>query len=410
MASNPSRTHPRTHRTHRVAQAAHTVEESCATVPEGSPHELDPDAALLQQHIRRVRSKSSMQKLDADQEAIVKDGINRELEKLALTLSVEPASITGSRQLAGSSIRQYASLFRGLELFLKRIGDFSSLLILNPNAPIRFCPSMSADSLLSYIDFKVLKCGEPLVVSRDFASDHSRIGPVFDYFTQRPMLASGSWSDPGCVNQLLSAISNLHLARYQNGPYTEPCADCITEYEAGNRSGCRFHVPNPCLFRKGSPRDFCHVKNRYTKATGTDLPDYQAQGNSPLLPHEIIDIRNFLLSRNSVNSLRMYVMLLFHTVLFLRAKSGVNFQFSDFLYGLVSVNRENDEVKSIGVKIKGKSDDSYKPMMIWRNDGVPELCLVRHLLLWIHISGNESGYLFCGTNGNPVQYGAFNAA
>jgi hypothetical protein len=279
---------------------------------------------------------------------------------------------------------------------------------LSPNAPWEYCPSISAYSLLAYFDYKVVEEGKEIVISRDIASDAFRVGPVRDVFTKQIILASGSWNDPGCVNQLLSTISTRHMAGFQNAGYTEPCAQCITEFESGQRQGSRFHLPIPRLFLNGSPRDYIHIKNRYHKVSEVDLPDYQPQGDSPLLPHEIIAIRTALLSRNLVSGLRQYVMLLFHTLLFLRSKSGINFQFSDFLYGLVSINRENEEVLSIGVKIKGKSDETFKALMIWRNDSVPELCLVRHLLLWIHISGIRSSYLFGLQDGaNPIKYGTW---
>lgn len=222
-------------------------------------------------------------------------------------------------------------------------------------------------------------------------------------------MSTGTWKDPGACNQLLSAISGLHLARKQNGIYSEPCAECITEYE-NHRCACRFHVGNPRIWRTGCPREVVNVKNRYQKVTKIDLPDYEPQGNSPLLPHELLELRSALLSKNSLDTMRLWTMILFHIRLFLRSAEGCAFKFDHFLQGLTSVNPISNLVNAIGVKIKGKSDDSFKPFMIWRNDKVPELCLVRQLLAWISlIRDQDSDYIFPdGSGSSHVDYNTFN--
>jgi integrase len=46
------------------------------------------------------------------------------------------------------------------------------------------------------------------------------------------------------------------------------------------------------------------------------------------------------------------------------------------------------------VRIQGKSDEEEVILCIWRDDDVPELCLVRALLAWVSLSGYQGGYLF----------------
>ena len=136
--------------------------------------------------------------------------------------------------------------------------------------------------------------------------------------------------------------------------------------------------------------------------------DYVPQGNSALLPHELIEIRTALLSVNSIDNLGLWVMILFHVQLFLRASEGCNFRFEHFVQGLTSLNSQTRQVVALGVKVFGKCDDNPELLMIWRNEKVPELCLIRHLLAWIHLSGNTSGFMFPDHTGKgPIDYEFF---
>ena len=49
---------------------------------------------------------------------------------------------------------------------------------------------------------------------------------------------------------------------------------------------------------------------------------------------------------------------------------------------------------SMVFKVKGKSDKKPAHLILWRNDEFPELCPVRHLLVYVKISGFDSGFLF----------------
>jgi hypothetical protein len=252
---------------------------------------------LFVQDIRRPRLQIKMSPLSQSEEEYIKQQVARLLDQMQLSCAAHSCNLTGSRELAENTLKQYGFIFKSFKRFLQRIGDFPSLLILDENAPVEFCPSLSADSIIAYIDFKVLAEGIPLVIRPETASDPERVGPVVDIFTKLQLAATGSWRAPGSCNQFLSAISTLHSAHKQNGQYQEPCTQCIIQYS--ERSiGCRFHTDFARLWRTGCPRDLENVKNRYSKVTKTDIPDYIPQGNSPLLPHELIAVRNALLSRN----------------------------------------------------------------------------------------------------------------
>jgi hypothetical protein len=46
------------------------------------------------------------------------------------------------------------------------------------------------------------------------------------------------------------------------------------------------------------------------------------------------------------------------------------------------------------MKICGKSDDVPKDLIVWADKEYPEFCPIRHLLLYVKLSGLKSGYLF----------------
>jgi hypothetical protein len=227
-----------------------------------------------------------------------------------------------------------------------------------------------------------------------------------DVFTKRSVLSTATWRDPENCNQFLVAISRLHLSRHQSGPYREPCARCWEAYSAGRSGGCVFH-PERRLWRSGSPRELDNIKNRYERLARIDLPDYQPQGASGMLPHELIQLRTSLLTRNLRSGYRLWTMFLFHVVLMLRSKEGIEFRFEDFIPCMTTVSRSSGDLMTIGVRIKGKTDESFKYLIIHRNDEIPELCLVRHLLGWVYLSGKTTGYLFTDAKGLPFKYLTF---
>jgi hypothetical protein len=73
------------------------------------------------------------------------------------------------------------------------------------------------------------------------------------------------------------------------------------------------------------------------------------------------------------------------------------------------------------VKVKGKCDDKWKYLWIWADDDNPEFCPLRHLLVYIHLTGHRGGPLFPktaellqppadGVYNKPEDYGAFRVA
>jgi hypothetical protein len=78
---------------------------------------------------------------------------------------------------------------------------------------------------------------------------------------------------------------------------------------------------------------------------------------------------------------------------FLRSDELLDVEVHDFVRDLQIIKKEKG-VEALVMKICGKSDDIPKDLIIWADEEYPEFCPIRHLLLYVKLSGLKSGYLF----------------
>jgi integrase len=66
-------------------------------------------------------------------------------------------------------------------------------------------------------------------------------------------------------------------------------------------------------------------------------------------------------------------------------------------------------ITQLAVWIQGKTDQHKVVLLIHRRDDVPEFCLVRQILAWVHYSDYSSGPLFPSSKGSfePISYTTF---
>jgi hypothetical protein len=112
-----------------------------------------------------------------------------------------------------------------------------------------------------------------------------------------------------------------------------------------------------------------------------------------LSPQELVKIGRHLTSDNNLEKWCLWTKMLFACKLFLRSDEHAEFTDSDFVPQLTAYDAAN-QVTMLAVRVQGKSDDEEVILCIWRDDDVPELCLVRALLAWVALSGYTGGYLF----------------
>ena len=112
-----------------------------------------------------------------------------------------------------------------------------------------------------------------------------------------------------------------------------------------------------------------------------------------LSPQELIEIGRYLTTGTSIHRWGLWTKILFACKLFLRSDEHASFVGAQFVRELTTYDI-NGQVSMLAVRIQGKNDPAEVVLCIWRDDEIPELCLVRTLLAWISLSKFSGGYLF----------------
>ena len=154
---------------------------------------------------------------------------------------------------------------------------------------------------------------------------------------------------------------------------------------------CANHPGTPRIRPRGDPA----TSDAYVRAVGkyrrTTLA-WKVKGNVQLLPGEIRDVRDYLTNTNKLEDLQMYVMVLLGVKLFLRVSELLVLKIVDFepQYQMVKSNR----VDGITVVVKGKSDPVPVRLVLFADNDCTEFCPVRHLLVYLALTGITEGFLF----------------
>ncbi|RHZ12571.1 hypothetical protein DYB37_010252 [Aphanomyces astaci] len=362
---------------------------SVGSMPHGEPLQLTFDAFALGRATRpkRVKPPGGHRVLSRAQESLAALGMIMELAKHDLLLSPNQQQVFGSRVLEPHSQRVYKKHYRGLWYFFGLIGDYTSLLILRHDCP-QHAPAMSVKSLCAYLKYKTGAIGTIL---------HYDDGlPVLDVDGQ-PVLCDGQWKDPQNMIQLSSAVSAAHKAKGMGQvPYEEQYDACYRLFSDKSLvTGCRHHAGRGRLSRTGNARFSEDFIKCMTRIRNHDLWLYTPSSESMCKPLELVNIRRYLLVPNQLMGWKLWTMMIFHIRLSFRADEGIDVMCSQFLPPLTSVD-EFGTVTMLDVQISGKTGKKkWIVLSLYRDDQCPELCPVRAVLAWIHLSRHPgTGYLF----------------
>ncbi|KAI8854053.1 hypothetical protein BC829DRAFT_439525 [Chytridium lagenaria] len=303
-------------------------------------------------------------------QALADAGLAAAIQRIGCVMEETSKTMTSMKHEPNTQ-RAYEKHFRGLRKFFERIGDYDSLIILEEKPPKHFCPSMRPESIDLYVQWKRRDPDEyPLLLDRDDNLVKDVLG--------EPIPTDGKWSDPRNLDQLYSAIGDLHLTRKQNGPYKEVCELCAANAILHEiPKGCRWHPLVPQVWSAGNPTEsrlLKHTKGENTKNGSS----YQASGDSAILPHELLDIRDHLIGSEATT---------------LWTWNFINIEFEDIQENLSLITTDLT-LESLVIKIQGKSDKSPVYLTLWRDDTFPQLCPIRHLLIYVKLLGVVSGFLF----------------
>ena len=213
---------------------------------------------------------------------------------------------------------------------INSVGFGSRMLIVEEKRPL-FCPAMS-----------------PYMIS--IVDNHER--PVKDVYG-REMVCQGGWNDPDNVKSLMSAVGAFHIAAENSGQFSERCMNCIDMDRREDYHGCIHHRMIPQLWRRGDPRTHQVLKNA-VKTSYKNGSGYIAEGDSPLTPWELIQIRNSRVFIGNVEDLQFFVVVLLAVTL---TDSSIQCDGS-------SLNRDGS-LKGLAMKIQGKTDSVPVTLMLW---------------------------------------------
>ncbi|KAJ3019111.1 UNVERIFIED_CONTAM: hypothetical protein HDU68_010818 [Siphonaria sp. JEL0065] len=167
---------------------------------------------------------------------------------------------------------------------------------------------------------------------------------------------------------MLAAITSIHKARGidENEGYCDPCDQCIALDKDGDRFGCNECRGRgfPKLWRRGNPCRNVIVTNTARQST-LDAAGYQALGDSPLTPQELLLIRQNLMSKG-LSGFQQYTETIVESFLFARDDEGSDLKAKKIDFGGkyvyncinwdITVFNENGEMEGLGITLFGKSD------------------------------------------------------
>ena len=301
------------------------------------------------------------------------EGIAQAFSKVQLTMEKTSRTLWGTKRIAKQSKVCYEKNYRGFFSFLCEIGDYDSLMVLHKNRHPDKTPSMNADSVALYMLYKT---GEEGVDLCRMDSDDPVLDVNGDIIT-----CSGEWHCMVSVEQFLTSISAAHRGISQSGCYRNSCPDCFKDIDNETGNGCHNHRGRPLFWRTGNPRDSEVVKNALRECSAR-LVNHKVKSCLQILPTEFQKIRRHLLSSNSLDDLQHYCMSIVSIHLFLRCDDLTKMEMGHYVPHLSSF-RSDDTPNSLCIKVKGKTDKTWKYLLLFRIDSHPTLCPVRHLLLYL---------------------------
>ncbi|KAI8854957.1 hypothetical protein BC829DRAFT_438824 [Chytridium lagenaria] len=243
------------------------------------------------------------------------------------------------------------------------------LIILEEKPPKHFCPSMR-ESIDLYVQWK-------------------RRDPDEMFGEQSQRTENGRTH---ATSTTVLAIGDLHLTRKQNGPYKEVWTMCCKCHSSRDSKRMPMASAGAAVWSAGNPTESRLLST--PKERTQNGSSYQASGDSAILPHELLDIRDHLIGSEATTlwDLELWVCTLLRYV-FPGCDEVINIEFEDIQENLSLITTDLT-LESLVIKIQGKSDKSPVYLTLWRDDTFPQLCPIRHLLIYVKLLGVVSGFLF----------------
>jgi len=257
------------------------------------------------------------------------------------------------------------------------------LILLAPAPP--FAPAMDVNTIDKFLRFKTSHPGTELKTS--FSSK-----PLKDVFGNQ-ICAEGTWKNPQNGGVLRAGVSNLHVHQNHVAEYTDTCEAYRALPQRYWHRGCHQHAGSPRQKRKNNPVDHAIFGNS-AKRVVLDARDasYEEVGCSQLLPSDLRHLQKYLLSFGSLSDLQFWVMIIVAVSLFLRHDELHNIQADHFKEDLFEMY--SGRIDSLVIEIFEKSGKRRMKLRLRADNKYPDLCPVRPLLIYLHLTNYKGGYLF----------------
>ena len=221
--------------------------------------------------------------------------------KRMVNVGESPRFCNNRTSLKGQTWTDYEETLSKLWDFLAMIADYDSMIIMLCYPP-QHCPSMSAESLRS---FMFHRAGQYKNVVLD-----SKNNEVKD--TQgRTVLAEGTIRNTARLNSLIAAVRHVHLVNNKACDYTEQCSHCLQAFHEDSYS-CPFHIQGMYRCNTGLPSSWNGVV-QMKKSLDVEMAEskYEIKKMHPLFPSDLIDIQNYVSGNNyKLQDLMYYTMIL----------------------------------------------------------------------------------------------------
>jgi hypothetical protein len=274
---------------------------------------------------------------------------------------------------------------------------YESMLILLPNPPRR-CPSLDQEEVFLFSMFKFLPRNSFLSLSpyRPVSQD-----TVCTDFAGLEIKCEGSVKNIKHLDTFYAGIRQVHQQNGHMSDYRPACPECMDIYSATDRSQKMCNdcsLPGYC--HQGNPTCDKEMKNfRKWLSDESERRKYREKPRSPLFPSDLVDLQKYIevCGFHHLKHFEFYTMLLCGIYLYARYDEYHDLEISDLEDPRCRVlfNISTTSIECLALMIDGSKnhgEDAFYQLFF--NDEMPRQCFLRHLLVWLHITGIDSGSLF----------------
>ena len=300
-----------------------------------------------------------------------------------------------NQQFAASYFDRMDDWLGNLWNFLAIIGDYVSMLILLMEPP-QSSPSLNFANLQAFVLHKFNQPLEPLYKSWD-----KQGGFMLDR-CQRTILSEGNVKNHGSIPTLIAALNHIHAEKAKDGDrgasYSFSCEDCYTSYwrqsapghpQPGQYVPCHAHTDGCCRYcNRGNPyyksSKLLITLLKYLKAE-SQRRQYQPKSKDGLLRSDFLDIHAYIKACHfKISDFANYTMCLGGTYYAGRFDSYSEVQLVDFSRATEHFSIVNNQIEHLAQQVFGKSDKHWHTYLLKFDDHCPQLCYLRHLLVFVH--------------------------